>query len=148
MQICGLGAPELVIIALLAFTVFGPERTKEAALKAGRMLRRVVQTEWWNDFTRMAREIRDLPNTLIRLAELEETQAELEKSLSDLQEDIKEIDAPALRDVTTDPWGIANAVAGTKQFEQQDPEQQPISSEPAEDADVANGANDATDVQT
>lgn len=118
MRICGLGAPELVILALLMFIVFGPERAQQVALSAGRFLRKLTQSEWWGDFARLSREFRDLPNTLVRLAELEETQSELEKSLAGLQE---EIDLNFERDVTTDPWGIENAVADTVRPEDQPP---------------------------
>lgn len=108
MRVCGLGGPEVLILAVLLFVVFGPDRTREVALTAGRFLRRLMQSEWWTDFTRMAREIRDLPNTLVRMAELEETQAELEKNLADIR---GAIDVDLERDLAQDPWGIENAVA-------------------------------------
>lgn len=133
MRVCGLGGPELVILALLLFVVFGPERTQQVALAAGRFLRRLMQSEWWGDFTRLTREMRDLPNTLVRLAELEETQAELEKSLADLQGEI-DFNLRGEDDVTTDPWGIENAVAGTVR-----PEDQPA---PADDAEPDSESDD------
>ena len=115
MQICGVGGPELLIVALLGYIVFGPERAKDVALSAGRFLRRVTRSAWFNDFSRMAREIRDLPNTLIRLAELEETQSELQQNLDVLRTGIN-IDPDGKRDAEIDPWGIQNAVAGTRRL--------------------------------
>jgi Sec-independent protein translocase protein TatA len=132
MRVCGLGGPELVILAMLLFVVFGPERTQQVALSAGRFLRRMMQSEWWGDFARLTKEIRDLPATLVRLAELEETQAELEKSLADLQ---GEIDVGLQRDVTTDPWGIENAVAGTVRPQEEPPSPSVRDDEPANDLD-------------
>jgi hypothetical protein len=44
------------------------------------------------------------------MAELEETQAELERTVSELK---GELDLDLERDVTSDPWGIENAVAQT-----------------------------------
>lgn len=108
MRVCGVGGPEILIFVMLLFVVFGPDRSKEVALAAGRFLRQVMRSEWWKDLTRLTREIRNLPTTLVRLAELEETQAELEKTLADIQ---GEIDLNLERDVKTDPWGIENAVA-------------------------------------
>lgn len=110
MRVCGLGGPELVILALLLFVVFGPERTREVALAAGRFLGKLMRSEWWTDFTRMVDEIRNLPTTLVRMAELEETQAQLERTVSELK---GELDLDPERDMNSDPWGIENAVAQT-----------------------------------
>lgn len=113
MRICGLGAPEMIIIALMSYVVLGPERTRSTALDAGRLLRRVMRSVWWRDFSRLARDLRDLPNTLVRLAELEEMQAELQKNVSEIQKEVT-FDLPSTGDaIATDPWGIENAVAET-----------------------------------
>jgi len=134
MRVCGLGGPELVILALLLFVVFGPQRTREVALAAGRFLRRLMQSEWWTDFMRMVDEIRDLPATLVRMAELEETQAELEKTVSELKGGL---DLDPERDVTTDPWGIENAVAQTTRPTPPPPDAPPDEADEADSGDEA-----------
>ena len=121
--ICGVGLPELVILALLGFVVIGPERSREVALSAGRFLRKVMTSSWWKDFTSITGSLRDLPNTLVRMAEIEEAQADLERTMRDI-EDLTRTDfslskdkpqPPAARgtEPITDPWGIRNAAAGT-----------------------------------
>jgi Sec-independent protein translocase protein TatA len=119
--ICGVGLPELVILALLGFVVIGPERSREVALSAGRFLRKVMTSSWWKDFSSITRSLRDLPNTLVRMAEIEEAQADLERTMRDI-EDLTRTDfslgkdnPPAAKgeEPITDPWGIRNAAAGT-----------------------------------
>lgn len=81
---CGIGLPELIIIALVGFVLIGPERTRELALQGGRMLRRVMKSPWWREFTQVTDAMRNLPTTLVRMAELEEVQAELQRELRDI----------------------------------------------------------------
>ena len=118
MQICGIGGPELLILALLAFVVIGPERTRQVAVEAGRLLRKEMRSEWWAEFNQMAHTLRNLPATLVHLAELEEVQAQLQRSLEDIrgQIDLGTVPGkpkPVRREVVDDPWGIANATAQT-----------------------------------
>jgi Sec-independent protein translocase protein TatA len=119
--ICGVGLPELVILALLGFIVIGPERSREVALNAGRFLRKVMTSSWWADFSSITKSLRDLPNTLVRMAEIEEAQADLERTIREF-EDLTKTDfnlsgsKPSTaqdEDSITDPWGIRNAAAGT-----------------------------------
>jgi Sec-independent protein translocase protein TatA len=120
--ICGVGLPELVILALLGFIVIGPERSREVALSAGRFLRKLMTSSWWNDLTSITQSLRDLPNTLVRMAEIEETQADLQRTMQDI-EHLTRTDFSAGRNrpsppgqedgIITDPWGIRNAASGT-----------------------------------
>ena len=119
--ICGIGLPELVILALLGFVVIGPERSREVALSAGRFLRKVMTSSWWNDFSSITRSLRDLPNTLVRMAEIEEAQADLRRTMQDIEDltktdfSMSEDKPPTAQDedIITDPWGIRDAAAGT-----------------------------------
>jgi Sec-independent protein translocase protein TatA len=117
-QICGIGGPELLILALLVFVVVGPERTRQVAVGAGRLLGKAMRSEWWAEFNQMAHALRNLPATLVHLAELEEAQTQLQRSLEDIrgQIDLSAVPGkpkPAQREVTSDPWDIANATAQT-----------------------------------
>jgi Sec-independent protein translocase protein TatA len=120
--LCGIGLPELIILALLGFVVVGPERSQDVALRAGRFLRNIMRSSWWHEFNQVADALRNLPNTLVRMAELEETQAALRRSMEEIEEEINLDMAPTISprigplgaDVITDPWGIRNAAAGTQ----------------------------------
>jgi Sec-independent protein translocase protein TatA len=113
--LCGIGLPELVILALLGFVVIGPERSREVALQVGRWLRTLMQSPWWREFNQITDSIRNLPTTLVRMAELEETQQELQRTLSDIERDarvdINQRPTPAsaaspTKETAEDPWGI------------------------------------------
>ena len=111
--ICGIGLPELIVLALVAFVVVGPERTRELALQMGRLLRRVMRSSWWKEFNQVAGAIRDLPTTLVRMAELED---ELKNVRSDLERathfDTGQPSTPGAQtqppgiDLSKDPWGV------------------------------------------
>jgi hypothetical protein len=96
----------MIILALLGFVVIGPERSQDVALRAGRFLRSLMKSPWWRDFNQVTQALRDLPTTLVRMADLEEAQAELTKT-------VREIGNEASVDVgsvvgTRNPWGIPN----------------------------------------
>jgi Sec-independent protein translocase protein TatA len=120
--LCGIGLPELIILALLGFVVIGPERSQDVALRAGRFLRSIMRSSWWREFNQVADAIRNLPNTLVRMAEIEETQAALRRSMQEIEEEISIEVTPTISprkgpgdsEVITDPWGIRNAAAGTR----------------------------------
>jgi Sec-independent protein translocase protein TatA len=87
--LCGIGLPELVVLALLGFVLIGPERSREVALSLGRTLRTVLKSEWWQEINRVAKAIRDLPNTLVRMAELEDALKETERELQETQDELR-----------------------------------------------------------
>lgn len=114
---CGLGLPELVIIALIGFVLIGPERSRELALQLGRMLSRVMKSPWWREFNQVTDSLRNLPTTLVRMAELEEAQAEIQRELRDIEEQTRIEDfegigrpkpgqAKSSAEESADPWNI------------------------------------------
>ncbi len=154
--ICGVGLPELVILLLIGFVVIGPTRSREVALQTGKFIRTVIRSQWWHEFNDITEAIRDLPRTLVRLAEIEEAQSEIRNVIDDIDDvsrDIKrssrldrkpsktnhsasETEAIDKMDSITDPWGIANASAGTVFFESDASENVP--DEPAAQTDDLN----------
>lgn len=84
--LCGLGLPEIMIIILLAFVLIGPERTQGVALSAGKMLRKVVRSDWWKEVNEITRAMKDLPTTLVRMADIEETQQELRETMREIND--------------------------------------------------------------
>ncbi len=83
--LCGIGIPELVLLVLVIFVVLGPERSRQAALELGRFLGKLLRSNWWREISEITQSLRDLPATLIRMAELEDMQSELRETLSDIQ---------------------------------------------------------------
>jgi Sec-independent protein translocase protein TatA len=138
--LCGIGLPELIILALLGFVVIGPERSRETALQAGRWLRTLMKSPWWREFNQITDSIRNLPTTLVRMAELEETQQELQRTLSDIERDAK-VDinqrpaptsaASPAEETSEDPWGIQTPQSTSPK------EPGPRSSPPAPETDDA-----------
>lgn len=111
---CGLGLPELVIITLVGFVLIGPERARELALQLGKVLRKVMKSPWWREFNQVTDSIRNLPTTLVRMAELEETQEDLKRELRDIEQQARDIEKEARIDIpktgTPDSWATrANA---------------------------------------
>jgi hypothetical protein len=81
-----------------------------------------MTSAWWREFNQVAQALRDLPTTLVRMAEIEDAQAELRRTVSEIEQEAR-LDlrptGPAGRptlptDAVTDPWGIRNAAAGTR----------------------------------
>ena len=112
--LCGVGLPELIIVALLGFVVIGPERSRELALQLGRMMSKVMRSPWFSEFQQITNALRNLPTTLVRMAELEEAQADIQRTISDIERETKiDVNSPDAKPGVSDPWGIRNAAAGT-----------------------------------
>jgi len=114
--LCGVGLPELIILALLGFVVIGPERSQELALKLGRLLSKVMRSPWFKEFQQITDALRNLPTTLVRMAELEEAQADIQRTINDIEHEVQvdlNAGAGSSGQPITDPWGIQNATART-----------------------------------
>jgi len=83
--LCGIGLPELLVLALLAFILLGPERTREVALTLGRWLGGAMRSGWWREAQAIANAARDLPGALVRMAELEEAQSDLKRTFAEIE---------------------------------------------------------------
>jgi Sec-independent protein translocase protein TatA len=110
--ICGIGLPELIILALVGFVVVGPDRSRDLALQLGRLLRRAMKSAWWKEFNQVASAIRDLPTTLVRMAELEDelktVRTELDRAthIDFSQPAPFEGQTTPTNDPSLDPWGV------------------------------------------
>jgi sec-independent protein translocase protein TatB len=82
MEILGIGAPELIFVIIIALIVLGPRDMQKAGRTIGRWLNQLVRSDGWKAFQQTSREIRNLPNNLMRQAnvELAETEKELRKA--------------------------------------------------------------------
>lgn len=82
MEILGIGAPELVFVVVIALIILGPKDMQKAGRTIGRWLNQLVQSDGWKAFQQTSREIRNLPNNLMREAnmELAKTEKEVRKA--------------------------------------------------------------------
>jgi sec-independent protein translocase protein TatB len=89
MDFLGIGPLEIVLILVVALIVLGPKDMVKAGRSIGQFLRKIVTSQGWQAFRQASRDLRHLPNTLIREAGLEETAEDLKKlSPSGLKEDL------------------------------------------------------------
>ncbi len=88
MEILGIGPLELLFFLLIALILFGPNDMVKAGRTIGRFLRRIVLSEEWRTFNAGLRQLRYLPNTLMREAGLEG------KEMEDLRKTVKAIEEP------------------------------------------------------
>ncbi len=79
MEILGVGPSELIFIIVIALIVLGPKDMQKAGRTIGRWLNQLVRSDGWKAFQQTSREIRNIPTTLMREANME--MAEVEKEL-------------------------------------------------------------------
>ena len=101
MDFLGIGPLELLFIFIIALIIFGPKDIVKAGQTAGKFLRKIVTSAGWQTVQQTSRELRNLPNRLVREAGLDELQDEVNqiKTIatppdfkSEIQEEIKKID--------------------------------------------------------
>ena len=87
MEILGIGPSELVFIVIIALIVLGPKDMQKAGKTIGKWLRNIVTSDGWKVFQQTSRELRTLPNRLIRDANDE---------LNQIGNDLKNASNPAV----------------------------------------------------
>lgn len=80
MEIFGIGPQELFFIILIAIIVLGPKDMQKAGKTVGRWLNGFMRSDGWRAFQRASREIRNMPTTWMREANLEELK-EMDKEI-------------------------------------------------------------------
>lgn len=85
MEILGVGPLELLFIFLIALIILGPQDMKKAGLTMGRFMRKIVTSQGWRDFQQGWRNLRYLPNKMMREAGLEEDVKSINESMKDFQ---------------------------------------------------------------
>src|SRR5690349_6426181 len=76
MEIFGVGASEFIFIILIAIIILGPKDMQKAGKSIGRFLNQLVKSDSWKVFQETSNEIRNLPRTLMREANMEMMEAE------------------------------------------------------------------------
>jgi sec-independent protein translocase protein TatB len=74
MEILGIGFNELVFIIIIALIVLGPKDMQKAGRTIGRWMRSIVTSDGWKVLQQTSRELRTLPNRLMREANEDLTQ--------------------------------------------------------------------------
>ncbi|HSO27434.1 MAG TPA: twin-arginine translocase TatA/TatE family subunit, partial [Anaerolineales bacterium] len=106
MDILGIGPLELLMIFLIALIVLGPNDMVKAGRTLGRTMRKIVTSPIWRSVQDTSRQIRNLPNQMMREAGLEEMKEleELKKVNRELNQtlgrDLQKQNAPAAQTTT------------------------------------------------
>jgi len=72
MEILGVGWQEFIFILLIALIVLGPKDMQKAGRSIGRWLNQLVRSDGWKALQQTSRELRKLPTTLMKEANLED----------------------------------------------------------------------------
>jgi len=76
MEILGIGPLELFFILVIALIILGPGDMVKAGRTLGRFLRKVVTSPEWRTIQKASRELKYLPNRLMREASIEDISKE------------------------------------------------------------------------
>jgi sec-independent protein translocase protein TatB len=98
MELLGIGPLELLLIIVIAVIVLGPQGIVKSAREAGKFVRKIVRSPLWRDVMDTSREIRDIPQKIIREAGIEQDLEELKRST---QGTISEINHSAFTELPT-----------------------------------------------
>ena len=85
MEFLGVGPLELLFVLLIALIVLGPNDMVKAGRTLGKWLRKLVTSPTWQTIQQTSRDIRLLPNKLMRDAGLEEDLKELNEIQKNVQ---------------------------------------------------------------
>ena len=142
MDILGIGPVELAFIFLIALILLGPKEMQKAGRTIGRWLRDFASSDNWRAFRETSREIRNLPNRLMREANLEDMKS-VSKDMQKVTREINESVNPRTERFGTweKPASSGHAPADTKPLPEQATENQidppnPPSEEETSDTDA------------
>jgi Sec-independent protein translocase protein TatA len=143
MDILGIGPLEIIFVLIIALIVFGPKDMVKAGRTIGRFLRTLVTSETWMVIQQASKDIRNIPNHLMREAGLEDIQNEIPTAQSirkelDLENIEKEIKGSVkdISDWTTPPPSIAPPMTSTP--DAQSASKSPISSSTEQKVEPSN----------
>lgn len=84
MNFFGVGIPEILFILFLVLLIFGPKDLEKTGKTIGRGLYRLVRSDAWRAIQQTGRELKTLPNRLMR-------ETMLDKEVKSVAEDIRNI---------------------------------------------------------
>jgi Sec-independent protein translocase protein TatA len=82
MEILGIGPLEFVLIFILALVLLGPKDMVSSARKFAQWIRKITQSDFWQDAVDTSREIRQFPTKIMKEAGLDEELRKINRDLS------------------------------------------------------------------
>jgi Sec-independent protein translocase protein TatA len=79
MEILGIGPMELILILVIALIIMGPNDMVKTGRTIGKFLRQLVQSPTWQAVQQTSRDLRYLPNKLMREAGIEEEMEQMKE---------------------------------------------------------------------
>ena len=124
MELFGIGPLELLFILLIALIILGPGDMVKAGLTLGRFLRKIITSPEWRTVQKASHELRNLPNRLMREANLDDLSkdlADINKIGGQVKSDIKKVERdlspwttpPHSTDLKTDQAGPQESIINT-----------------------------------
>jgi Sec-independent protein translocase protein TatA len=86
MDLFGIGIAEVIFVLLIALLLLGPNDMIKTGKTIGRFLRRLVTSPNWRVLQETSRELRNLPNTLMREAGIDEIEQTLKEEFKEINE--------------------------------------------------------------
>ena len=77
MNILGVGPMEFFLILIIALIILGPNDMAKSGRTIGRFLRKVITSPEWRTLIQASREMRNLPNRMMREAGIEDIKKDL-----------------------------------------------------------------------
>lgn len=105
MEILGIGMPELIFVIIIALIVLGPRDMQKAGRTIGKFLRNLITSDGWKIFQQTSRELRTLPNKLMR-----EANDEVQKINKDIAKDLNPATpaSPSITPPRSQPYSAAS----------------------------------------
>lgn len=94
MEFLGIGPLELFFILIIALIVLGPRDMVKTGRTLGKYLRKIVMSPTWRTVQQTSRELRTLPNRMIREAGMEEDIKDLDQLRKDVEKQVGTITKP------------------------------------------------------
>jgi sec-independent protein translocase protein TatB len=126
MNIFGIGPLEFLLILVIALIIMGPNDMAKAGRSLGKFMRRVVTSPEWRTLLQASREMRNLPNRMMREAGIED----IKKDLPTPEQIIKESGlTEAVQDVNKELIEIKEASSWSNPIidNPEEPEPKPVS---------------------
>jgi Sec-independent protein translocase protein TatA len=89
MNIFGIGPLEIVFILILVIIIFGPKDLEKAGKTIGKTLYQLIRSDTWKTINQTSREIKNMPNRLMREAGLDELQKMTKENLASIDNTIR-----------------------------------------------------------
>ncbi|NIW45051.1 MAG: hypothetical protein GWN14_10170 [candidate division Zixibacteria bacterium] len=133
MDLLGVGPLELIFVLLIIFLVLGPDDLEATGRKIGRFLSTMRKSEFWRGVNDVSKEIRSLPTTLMREAELEDAKKEIEKDFEQVKNVPQEFKMSEFKIPTRDLESLEEPAKNSEPEAESEPEPegQPDTPEPS-----------------